>query len=160
MLQEIAKYTIGDDDEDEGFYDNWMDAEYAISDETESSFSEEEELGMAILRVVSCQQNGSPELHPNPSILLSSDPEEADESESESDEEQCRLDVLAAKQTLCATSHGMEQKLDAIQEQTENETNDNQDENEFDCTPKEPFLSGGDFSDHKISSDANNSDLP
>merc|ERR1712154_436810 len=94
-LQEVAKYTIGDD-EDEGFYDNWLDgAVYGISDGSESSHSESVELGMSILRVVSCQQNNSPEMHPNPSIRGSS--EDSTETETESDEE--RLDLEAAKQS-------------------------------------------------------------
>jgi len=148
VLDEIAKYTIGDEElEDEGFYD------YAVSDDNESTFSDEEELGMAILRVVSCQNTA--ELHPNPSILLSSG------TESESDDEQCRLDVLAAKQTLYATSHGTtnpyleeEEKLGLTMDSTAV------------ATPKEPLLSSGCgnanyFSDYKMSSDAAmNSDLP
>lgn len=154
VLDEIAKYTIGDDDDDEeGFYGDWMDG--VDSDRSESSYSMEEQLGMTILRVVSHQQ--MPEI-PNPSI---------DSSEEESDEEQCREDLKVAKETLYATSFTSTDNpylrytgnLSPINEQI----NDNEKivEKKVNITKKSPLLSGGESSDYKISSDgATNSDLP
>lgn len=89
VLDEIAKYTIGDyEDEEEGFDGD--------SDDNTDTTESDEELGIAILRVISMNPD-VPE-KPNPS-LYSSD-------EDESDEEQCRVDLQVAKETLYATSLG------------------------------------------------------
>jgi len=162
VLEEIAKYTIGDDDE-EGFYGDWMDDD--DSDRSESSHSMEEALGMTILRVVSHQQE-MPEI-PNPSISSSSS------SEEESDEEQCREDLKVAKETLYATTYGTDnvyltyirnlspinEKIDDNEQVIEKKV----DINNSNTSKKSPLLhgSGGESSDYKISSDGcTNSDLP
>ena len=118
-INEIAKYTIGDD-----------------ADISESSSSErEEEFGVT---VVSENESDLGEI-PNPSIKTSSEDEE------ESDEEQCKQDLLVARRSL-SLSYGTRKQI-----KINNDTS----------SKKCALLSGGESSDYKVSSDAcNNSDLP
>ncbi len=169
VLEEIAKYTIGDYDEEEGFYGD-------DSDETMSSSECDEELGMSILRVIS--MNPDAPQQPNPSLYSS--------EEDISDEEQCRVDLQVAKETLYAVSLGsgnpyggydaaQQAALKTIEETiverkvSINRTGcgrvDMKDRAMRERHYKQnPLMSGGESSDCKISSSAdaggNSSDLP
>lgn len=170
VLDEIAKYTIGDYDEEEGFDGD--------SDQSDSSTECDEELGMSILRVISMNQFG-PEV-PNPSLYSS--------EEEESDEEQCRVDLMVAKETLYAASLGSGNpygydvdtaaKQKALQTIEETIVERKVSINRTGCGrvgakdsvrsyKHNPLLSGGESSDCKVSSSAdgagtggNSSDLP
>jgi len=166
VLDEIAKYTIGDYDDEEGFDGD-------DSDRTESSTECDEELGLSILRVISMNPQ-DPEI-PNPSLYSSGD------DGSESDEEQCREDLMVAKETLYAASLGsgnpfesVTPSLKTIEEKTvtvvERKVTINRtgcgrvDVNDKGHHKQNQMLSGGESSDCKISSSAdaagNSSDLP
>eukprot|EP01083_Nonionella_stella_P002632 7542_1 len=143
VLDEIAKYTIGDDEE--GFYDDWN--AYGDSDQSDSSHSIEEALGRTILRVVSNHRA---------TAVYSSD------SDSESNEEQLRQDLLVAKETLYAVSYGTDNPystLTPIEEQVvEKKVSLNNR-----CTPKKSPLLSSEWSDHDhkgVSSDASTGALP
>ena len=153
MLDEIAKYTIGDFEDEEGFY-----GDYSDRSESASSSESVEELGMPMLRVVSIQD--VPEL-PNPSLYSSVD-------EEESDEEQCREDLMVAKKTLSATSSGRSNPQSAKSLSTIKEAIVERNHRALGAgcggganNKHNPLLSG-DSSDCKMSSDAagNSSDLP
>jgi len=98
VLDEIAKYTIGDLEEnsDEGFHGDYSDRSESGSSSDESAEELGMGLGMGMLRVVSLQDHDVPEM-PNPSLYSS-------EEEVESDEEQCREDLIVARKTLSATA--------------------------------------------------------
>lgn len=148
VLEEIAKYTIGDDED--GFYGDWMDNDSESTD----SHSVEEALGVSI---ISHHQLPDIDEIPNPSIDSSS--LSSSESEEESDEEQLREDLLVAKETLYATSYGINNPYSSTINNQKIVRKINM--NKQGTPKKSPLLSGGESSDYKISSDGcNNSDLP
>eukprot|EP01084_Bolivina_argentea_P264542 448129_1 len=147
VLEEIAKYTIGDD-EDEGLYEDWN--EY---DDSDSSYSEEEILGKTILRVVSTQTIPE-EAAPNPCIYSS-------DSDSESDEELCRQDLLVAKETLYAVSFGTNNPYSNNLPSKFNERKTSINNNHKNTPKKSPLLNADGLNQAaSSSSDASNSALP
>eukprot|EP00486_Rosalina_sp_Unknown_P012070 CAMPEP_0201588642 /NCGR_PEP_ID=MMETSP0190_2-20130828/157372_1 /ASSEMBLY_ACC=CAM_ASM_000263 /TAXON_ID=37353 /ORGANISM="Rosalina sp." /LENGTH=214 /DNA_ID=CAMNT_0048041183 /DNA_START=26 /DNA_END=670 /DNA_ORIENTATION=+ len=150
-INEIAKYTIGDE----------ADISESRSSASGKDISEDESI-TDIIRISEVSANELPEFkHRNPSLMS---PEKSlsvmindDESDSESNEEQVREDLLMARNTLNSFDPYCLKETKIML----NPTPTNNDE--CDKSSKvSALLSGGESSDYKVTSDieANNSDLP
>ena len=153
VLDEIAKYTIGDAD-DIFDSDHWNDTDSNATQSTE--FDEDADIdGLAMLRIVSILPEA-----PNPNILSSDHERDAVLSSSDDDDEE---DLEMAKASLYGRSYTIDTiepysgPLEPIEEQVIERTVSIDKEA---AKSKGDFLTTGDSSDCKVSSDANNSDLP
>lgn len=152
MLDEIAKYTIGD--EDELFdSDRWNDTDSNKTGTESTEFDEDADLdGLAMLRIVSIIPEAPDPNISLPDVLI-------DNVHSSSSDENDEEDLRLAQESLYGRSYTIDAieplttiSLDTIEERSiENTMNMDND------TIK---LKTGDSSDCKVSSDTTNSDLP